>query len=105
MPALLNASEKYKLKMAFHLEPYPEQTALSVRNDIEYIVKNYGHFPAFYKTHSKKQSSKELPLFYVYDSYKIPNEDWEKIATPNGSLTIRGTDYDAILIGNFKFQY
>jgi glycoprotein endo-alpha-1,2-mannosidase len=99
MPALLNASEKYKLKMAFHLEPYPNQTALSVKNDIEYIIKNYGHYPALYKTHSKKQPSKQLPLFYIYDSYKISNEDWAKIATVNGSSTIRNTAYDSILIG------
>lgn len=99
MPVLLNASDKYKLKMAFHLEPYPNQTALSVRNDIEYIIKNYGHFPAFYKTYPKKQSTKQLPLFYIYDSYRVPSEDWIKIATPNGLSTIRNTDYDSILIG------
>lgn len=84
---------------AFHLEPYPGQSAVSVRNDIEYIVKKYGQSPAFYRTYPKRGSAKQLPLFYIYDSYKIPYDDWAKIATTNGSMSIRGTEFDSILVG------
>ena len=32
--------------------------------------------------HSIKKEGK--PLFYVYDSYKIPKEEWVKILSANG---------------------
>lgn len=99
VPALLNAAEKYKLKMTFHLEPYEHQTAATVRNDIDYVVRMYGNHPAFYRTSPKNNLSVKLPLFYVYDSYKISNADWQNIASVNGSSTIRGTDIDSLLIG------
>lgn len=81
------------------MEPYPGQTVESIRNDIAYVIKTYGKYSAFYRTYPKRESSKALPLFYVYDSYKIPNEDWMKIATINGSMSIRNTEFDSILIG------
>ncbi|KAI6216682.1 Glycoprotein endo-alpha-1,2-mannosidase [Aphelenchoides besseyi] len=100
IPALLNAAEKYKLKVTFHLEPYEERTAASVRDDIEYVIKNYGTHPAFYRTISaKKKTESPLPLFYIYDSYKIPNDEWTTISTVNGSASIRNTEIDSLLVG------
>ncbi|KAI6179393.1 Glycoprotein endo-alpha-1,2-mannosidase [Aphelenchoides besseyi] len=100
IPALLNAAEKYKLKVTFHLEPYEERTAASVRDDIEYVIKNYGTHPAFYRTvFAKKKTENPLPLFYIYDSYKIPNDEWTTISTVNGSASIRNTEIDSLLIG------
>ncbi|KAI6182208.1 hypothetical protein M3Y97_00355500 [Aphelenchoides bicaudatus] len=84
---------------SFHLEPYPNQTAASVRKDIEYVISKYGQFPAFYRAYPKHDTPKPLPLFYVYDSYKIPYDDWAKLATVNGSMSIRDTEFDSILIG------
>lgn len=37
------------MKLSFHMEPYKNRTADSLRSDIEYIVKNYGEHPALYK--------------------------------------------------------
>lgn len=99
VPEILNSAEQQKLKVAFHLEPYEGQSAASVRTDIEYVVQSYGKHPAFYRTSPKNNSAVQLPLFYVYDSYKIGNNDWKAIATVNGSSTIRGTPIDSLLIG------
>ncbi|KAI1712785.1 glycosyl hydrolase family 99 domain-containing protein [Ditylenchus destructor] len=100
MPLLLNTTSKYKMKMAFHLEPYPDRTAESVHEDIKYIIKSYGDHNAFYRTAGKASNEKkQLPLFYVYDSYLIPAEEWAKVTTPEGSSTIRNTEWDALLIG------
>ncbi|KAI1722525.1 glycosyl hydrolase family 99 domain-containing protein [Ditylenchus destructor] len=100
MPLLLNTTSKYKMKMAFHLEPYPDRTAESVHEDIKYIIKNYGDHNAFYRTAGKASNEKkQLPLLYVYDSYLIPAEEWAKVTTPEGSSTIRNTEWDSLLIG------
>ncbi|CAD5205648.1 unnamed protein product [Bursaphelenchus okinawaensis] len=98
MPQLLNVSSQYKLKLAFHLEPYDKRTALSVRDDIEYIVNTYGNHSAFYKT-KPKNGDKLTPVVYIYDSYRVLNDDWAKIALPGGENTIRGTKFDTLLIG------
>jgi glycoprotein endo-alpha-1,2-mannosidase len=100
VPLLLNASEKYRMKLAFHLEPYKTRTSESVRSDIIYLIENYGNHSAFYRTFSKaSKSQKELPLFYIYDSYRISKDEWHKVTNKNGSHTLRGTPYDSLLIG------
>jgi glycoprotein endo-alpha-1,2-mannosidase len=100
VPLLLNASEKYRLKLAFHLEPYKSRTPESVRNDIIYLIEKYGNHSAFYRTLPKvSKSGKELPLFYVYDSYQISKDQWYTVTHKNGSHTIRNTTYDSLLIG------
>lgn len=101
MPALLNATAKYKLKMAFHLEPYKQRTVESVRKDIDYVITNYGSHPAFYRTWAKSDTkhSRALPLFYIYDSYRLSADQWALLTTPNASLSIRDTPLDSLLIG------
>ena len=104
---MLNATEKYKMKMTLHLEPYAKQTAETVRRDIEYIVEKYGSHPAFYRTSRKNatKGQKELPLLYAYDSYRIPVDEWTKLTSPNGSLSIRNTTFDVLLIGMDLFSF
>ncbi|CAD5205649.1 unnamed protein product [Bursaphelenchus okinawaensis] len=98
IPKLLDVCAQYKLKLAFHLEPYAGRTALSVRDDIEKIVKLYGNHSAFYKMKSK-YGDKLLPVMYIYDSYQVSTDEWAEIALVDGKKTIRGTEFDALLIG------
>ena len=81
------------IKIAFHLEPYPSRSALSVRDDIKYILEKYGSYTSFYRTRDG------LPLFYVYDSYHISTDEWEDILQPDGKNTIRNSPLDAVMIG------
>ncbi|KAH7695523.1 glycoprotein endo-alpha-1,2-mannosidase-like protein, partial [Aphelenchoides avenae] len=85
----------------FHLEPYKQRTVESVRGDIEYILTNYGSHPSFYRTSAKTDTkhTKELPLFYIYDSYRTSAEQWAELTSPNGTLSIRNTPLDSLLIG------
>lgn len=93
--------------MTLHLEPYAKRTAESVRGDVQYIVEKYGSHPAFYRTSRKNatKNAKDLPLLYVYDSYLVPVDDWTKLTHPNGSHSIRNTNYDALLIGMGNLFY
>ncbi|KAK0427203.1 hypothetical protein QR680_010111 [Steinernema hermaphroditum] len=112
MPTLLDYCESFKLKLAFHLEPYKTRSAESVRNDLVYIIDKYGKHPALYRMPPKgkakaqgksdvavEEKTKELPLFYVYDSYLVDTNDWRRLATSDGDVTIRETEYDAVLLG------
>ena len=67
-----------------------------MKHHIEYLIKSYGSHPAFY---SRKHNGKDLPLFYIYDSYLIKKDAWASLLQPDGSHSLRNTDYDSIFIG------
>ena len=90
------------MRVSFHLEPYPSRSPASVRNDIVYLIDTYGNHTAFFRTSPKNKTGtaeKELPMFYVYDSYLIKPDEWYSVTHMNGSNTIRKTSYDSLLIG------
>jgi len=93
LPSILKSAEKYGTKIAFHFEPYEGRTAASTREDIKYVIDNYGSSPSFYR-----DSASKLPIIYMYDSYKTPANEWATIFGPQSKDTIRGTKYDAIVI-------
>ncbi|TKR62862.1 hypothetical protein L596_026769 [Steinernema carpocapsae] len=112
MPALLDACEKFHLKLAFHMEPYKTRSAESLRKDLVYIHDTYGEHPALYRMAPKQkedsdmksdvsasQKSPELPIFYVYDSYLTKADDWKRLTSKDGDINIRGSKYDSILLG------
>lgn len=92
IPTIMDEAQKAGVKVCFHLEPYPGRSPETVKNDIKILLDTYGNHPAFYRMDGK-------PLFFVYDSYLISAADWAKLLTPEGSITIRNTSLDAIMIG------
>lgn len=92
VPIILDEAEKAGLKICFHIEPYPNRNAETFLQNIKYIVDNFGRHPAFYTTKGK-------PMFFVYDSYLIENEEWARLFDKDGDLSVRGTGYDGIYIG------
>ncbi|MCP4143704.1 MAG: hypothetical protein GY752_00310, partial [bacterium] len=91
VPLIMEKAEKFGLKVNFHIEPFPGRSPKTTFEQLKYIIDNYGDHPAFYRFNNK-------PLFYVYDSYFIPAEEWASILQP-GDKSIRGTKYDSVMIG------
>lgn len=81
LPLILDIAKEYNIKVCIHIEPYKDRKAITVRNDIMYIVNKYGIHDSFYRY-------KGLPLFYIYDSYLIDEIDWMSILTSTGSNTV-----------------
>lgn len=97
-PMLLDAAQTYKVKVGFHVEPYKNRDENTVKRDLEHIIDTYSTHPAFYKhTHHKRT----LPLIYIYDSYHTKPNAWAQILKSDGPDSIRGTLYDAFVIGLF----
>ena len=92
---IMDIANENKIRVSFHIEPFPGRNPETVKSAIEYLINCYGDHPAFFR--SEKYGNK--PLFYVYDSYLIKAEDWATILTSNGKNSIRGTKSDAIMIG------
>ena len=91
---LMREAEKKGMKVNFHIEPYPGRSAATVREHLGYLIGKFGDSSAFYRDEERGG----LPMFFVYDSYLIPAEDWGTILKPDGPETIRGTARDAIMI-------
>jgi glycoprotein endo-alpha-1,2-mannosidase len=99
VPLILNAAARHNIKVCFQIEPRVRKTALTTRGAVEFLVKQFGNHPAFYKN---PQTSH--PMFFVYDSYVIPAKDWSEVFGKNGKYTIRNTAYDSDMIGLWVTQ-
>lgn len=103
VPIILDQSKKYGIKVALHIEPYKGRTACSVRYDLLYAhKKGYTSHPSYLKlasTSMNSTASKDLPVFFVYDSYAIPLAQWARVFTTSGDMTVRGKPEDAYMIG------
>ena len=94
---LLDAASRHGLQLCLHVEPYKGRNARTVANDIQYAPENYGNHPAYHRM-PRHGSDKPLPVFYIYDSYHTPAQEWATILKPGGSDSIRGTSSDAFVI-------
>ncbi|XP_032876953.1 glycoprotein endo-alpha-1,2-mannosidase [Amblyraja radiata] len=95
VPAILEAAHKYQLKVTFHIEPY-EGRENSLYNNLKYIIDKYGSHPAFYRR--KTHTGRNLPMFYIYDSYLTSPGSWANLFSKSGSNSVRNTQYDALFI-------
>ncbi|XP_065100865.2 glycoprotein endo-alpha-1,2-mannosidase [Paramisgurnus dabryanus] len=96
VPLILDAAEKYQLKVVFHIEPYKGRDDVNMHENTKYIVERYGKHPAFYRYKTNK--GKFLPLYYIYDSYIESPDVWAQLLKSDGKNTIRNTPYDGIFI-------
>ncbi|KAF7253777.1 Glycoprotein endo-alpha-1,2-mannosidase [Varanus komodoensis] len=96
VPTILDIAHKYKLKVAFHIEPYKDRDDHTMYSNVKYIIDKYGDHPAFYR--HKVGKGRSLPMFYVYDSYITIPEIWANLLTVSGSQSIRNTPYDSLFI-------
>ncbi|CEJ70780.1 Glycosyl hydrolase family 71 [Chryseobacterium oranimense G311] len=87
----LDIADQFGLKVAFHIEPF-YKNIVELREQLSYLINTYSHHHAFYKKDGK-------PLYYVYDSYKIPPSEWSKLLSKNGENTVRNTELDGLYIG------
>jgi glycoprotein endo-alpha-1,2-mannosidase len=92
VPLIMNLAARYGIRVCFHIEPFKGRNAASTRRNIQTIINTYGSHPAFYRKDGK-------PLFFIYDSYLTSSEEWKTLLQPDGSITIRNTPCDALMIG------
>jgi hypothetical protein len=77
--------------VALHLEPYHGRSALTVSDDFEYIIGKFGAHPALHRTSagSAYGDARQLPVLYIYDSYRIAMRDWQQVLLPMRSKSVR----------------
>lgn len=67
-----------------------------MKENLGYIHHKYASHPAYYK---RLHHGRQLPLFYVYDSYQTSASDWATLLKVDSDISIRNTELDAIFIG------
>lgn len=88
-----------EIKLSIQIGDYQDRTIESIRNNIKFFVDNFTSNPVFFKVHSLRKH-RTLPLFYVQNAEKI--KDWGKLLGKNGLLTIRGTNYDSLILAHLE---
>jgi len=96
IPTLLNIALEFRLKICLHVEPYKSRSPATFRQHLGYVHATYSSHPAYYKM---TVGTRTLPVFYIYDSYRITPEQWQRILSPRGDITVRNTDLDAVFLG------
>lgn len=95
---ILDHAAKYDLRVCVHIEPYKNRNARNIKDNIQYIINSYGNHTAFYRR-PHHSTGRLLPLFYVYDSYLMQDEEWKTLLQRDGSNTVRNTELDGIFVG------
>ncbi len=95
LPGLFEAAEKAGLKVNFHLEPFPGRNATTTREAIAYLIGKFGRSPACHRLADRGNR----PVFFIYDSYLTPANEWATVLGKAGAQTLRGTEADAVVIG------
>ena len=94
LPVVLATAELHGMKIAIHLEPYPSRSPTTIRDDLQYLTDRYGSSPAIYRRKrphcgematSAPDCDRSLPVYYVYDSYHNPVEEWSEVLCEKAS--------------------
>ncbi len=111
LEALLQIAENFNaehpwqppIQIAIHLEPYPSRSVQSIREDVIYIHEKYGKFSCLHRLMSPRPKGfthKEKIVFYIYDSYHIDPNQWQRLLYDEGDLSIRTEEqYDSVFMG------
>jgi glycoprotein endo-alpha-1,2-mannosidase len=93
LPALLDAAAEGGIAVSFHLEPLPGRDAAVSRAALASLLGRFGDHAALWRDAAGR------PLVFVYDSYLSTPDEWARLLTPGGDLTIRGAGLDCVMIG------
>jgi glycoprotein endo-alpha-1,2-mannosidase len=87
VPTLLRLAAEYHLRVCLHIEPYENRTVENLREHLAYVNRVYGSHPAYYRMRRGGQAV-ELPVFYVYDSYRTGPQQWARLFSSKGRAVV-----------------
>lgn len=121
VPLLLEMGQRHGIKIAFHIEPYPNRSADQLVEDVRYLYDRYGENPAFFRTRASSRFSnddRDKGLIFIR-SIERPNRQEEPVDAeywraaidaihelPDGALVIGNTTKaSSIDAGHFDGVY
>lgn len=58
-----------------------------VREDLQHLMMHYSNSTAVLHLEGR-------PVYFMYNSYKIPAQEWAQLLTPKGNTSVRGSELD-----------
>jgi len=97
VPTILDTAHSYGLRVVFHIEPF-YSTVTEFKPQLGYISENYNQHPAIYRLNG-------VPLYYLYNSFKLEHQEWHSMLSPESETTIRNTPLDGVFISLWTTQF
>ena len=95
--SILDTAHSYGLQVVFHLEPF-YTTVEEFRTQLTYVSERYNQHPAIYRING-------IPLYYLYNSFKLEYLEWFSMLNPDSETTIRNTALDGMFISLWTTQF
>jgi hypothetical protein len=115
---ILDMAERYRLKVAFHIEPYGGRTAGKLVEDVAYLNQRYGSHPALFRSHLTSRHNpnySQKGVFFMWSPVitydggeEVPPEYWrpalDAIHAANPSSLVIGHQTDARWVDGAHFD-
>lgn len=98
---LFEEAPNFGLRIAIEIDNYSNRTASSIFNDIQYFYKEFWQHEGLYKVFASSKNQ-TMPMFYIRNVDNLPTNDWKKLLLPNGEMSLRGSEYDAVVVGHIR---
>lgn len=98
---LFDEAHNYGIQIAIEIDNYPNRTASSIFNDIQYFYKEFWEHRSLYKVFVTSKNT-YLPMIYMKNVDCLQPNDWKNLISPNGEMTLRSSSHDAIFIGHIR---
>lgn len=95
---ILDRALRYSIRVDFMIAAYEGRTIESVAGDIRHIIDTWGKHKAFYITDRFGMR----PMFFIEQTWSFDEETWASILSETGTITIRDTMFDAIIVGGWE---
>lgn len=99
---LFDEAPHFGLRIAIEIDNYPNRSVVSIFNDIQYFYKEFWQHPSLYKVFVSSKSN-YMPMFYIKNVDNLAANDWKKLLTPKGEISLRSTLHDAVFVGHIRY--
>lgn len=99
--SLFDDAPRFGIRIAIEIDNYINRTVFTIFNDIQYFYKEFWQHQSLYKVYV---SSKQLfmPMIYIKHVDSMAANEWKKLLSTNGEITLRSAAHDAIFIGHIR---
>lgn len=89
----------FGIHIAIEIDNYNNRTVYSIYRDIQYFYREFWQHESLYKVFVASKGI-YMPMFYIKAINQITVNDWKKLFLPNGEITLRNYQFDAVFIGH-----
>lgn len=98
---LFDEAHKFGIRIAIEIDNYPNRTAPSIFNNIQYFYKEFWRHRSLYKVFVTSFGN-YTPMFYMKDADCLPANEWKKLLADDGEMSLRNAFDDAVFVGHIR---